>query len=632
MRACKRPIGLSPNMTDDCCELSLGTIDYESGVGNLNNISVLLPVYTELGKTAEDKYPPTHEAQRQSPELVLTVSLDDPCRSVVRGRRIAHDTASDEAFTRIQIWLKGCLTRHKDCSPAMEANLPSFVLDVGDTHHGDTLRLVENDGSKMGSYAALSYVWGTPFSPELKDLYLNKTNRRRYLESVPEHELPKTLADAIVLTRQLGIRYLWIDALCIIQDDKAFKRKEIANMHKIYGDSSITIQAACAPSVYAGFLKKRVSHSLPSQKLRYSKAGDPNPGFVYIRPAEVSTQEGFTGTRAWCFEEGVLPTRLLVFGKEQMMYHCKTGSSREDGYKNPIGKTSTTKLFSSIPWYRHYPNITAEMRKPNPKLDLLKRWYNALDCWYTQRFLTNHGDRLPAIAGVATKLQDVIGGDYIAGIWKSDLPWGLLWQSRKGIGGKFFNGDIKREWVSKWGPERMMVRPLGQQRAPSWSWAAVDGATYHNFVQRIQDTNKVVTDVLRCPVVGANPFLGDLSDWRLVLYGPVKRAIVSPILRPAGELRQKFERRAPYAGDVTLLLPVSTPAPLPTEELERFAVGKFDICDEISVSVTCILITETMGLMLEPHGEQPKFFRRLGVFWNWNNFFDGEPKSEVTII
>ncbi|KAF3769537.1 HET-domain-containing protein, partial [Cryphonectria parasitica EP155] len=363
---------------------------------------------------------------------------------------------SDEAFHRVTKWLKDCTRHHTSCS-VVETSLPTYTLDVGSVDTAEELRLVENkNGTAKGLYVALSYVWGVPFEEDLRQLYLCTGNKHDYLDRVPEEKLPQTLQDAVFATRKLGIRYLWIDALCIIQDDKEFKKKEIMNMHRIFGDSHLTIQAAFTQTVYKGFLSRRTRHALSDQRLLYSRnsrtdsLSSTDEACVFLRPAVPSVQEGPAGTRAWCYEEAVLPKRLLVYGKEQMHYSCVDSGIWEGGSREKRGIYSTIRASRRAPWFEGIP-IPPTARTPDLKLDSLKLWYWALDIFYTPRFLTRPADRLAAIAGVVRWLQNEIPGEYQVGLWTVDLPWGLLWTTRRGLGIKFRT----------------------RYRAPSWSWASV---------------------------------------------------------------------------------------------------------------------------------------------------------------
>lgn len=357
------------------------------------------------------------------------------------------------------------MSNHKSCQSPTEAYLPSYIVDV-DPPGQQGCRLVRTNGQWKGRYAALSYVWGVPLSEQ--PVYLSRDSEEKLKRGILEAELPLTLKDTVHVLRKLRIRYLWVDALCIVQDDDAIKRVEIGKMHNIFGNAFLTIQASRAKSIREGFLHERPSSSLPRQKLRYNDASSQEPAFIYMRAAPVTYQEGPVGTRAWCFEEGVLSQRVLQYGPECTAYDCFAGRQCDNGMWSKQGRytSSGPNFFYPGPWY-HGMRVPNTERVKDPRMNILVRWYYALDYYYTPRFLTKERDRLPAIAGVARRIQVDVGGDFLAGLWSSDILWGLMWSSRYLLGIKFVNRDITMEWIDKWGPRTMMVRPDGGNRAPS---------------------------------------------------------------------------------------------------------------------------------------------------------------------
>jgi hypothetical protein len=145
--------------------------------------------------------------------------------------------------------------------------LPTRVLDLGtlpgrkamsNTNDWDglfvngTCRLAEKREQEMGQYVALSYCWGTSLT--YKTITGRLESHRRGIDFA---QLPRTLQDAIMMTRYLDLRYIWIDCLCIIQDDKLDWEREAGNMASIYSNSYLTIAAARAHHSAEGFLGSR---------------------------------------------------------------------------------------------------------------------------------------------------------------------------------------------------------------------------------------------------------------------------------------------------------------------------------------------------------------------------------------
>lgn len=565
----------------------------------------------------------------------------------VSGRTLASDLKSDQALRRIRGWLKHCTGSHShDDSPTdVSMERPTLLLDVGFIESAN-LRLVENDEAATAPYIALSYVWGRV--PErLKRLYLNTGTKTGYLEKIPESELPDTIRDAIFVTRGLGIRYLWVDALCIVQDDKNLKDKEIMKMHDIYAGSYLTVQAASTSAVMDSFLVKRSGHALPDQRLRYSQKGSTKkPQYIYMRPAELSTKQGgLVETRAWCYEEFFLPKRLLVMAKGQMYYCCGASTEWEGNKPSSITVADSRSLrrLALTPWHQHLrpDQVPLSSRPPDPRLDHLRLWYEILVTDYTPRIVTNDVDRLRAIAGIAKVIQKRNReiGAYQVGLWMEDLPWGLLWSTRRLQQSPFHKREMGKAWRDHYKRD-LMFRPSGAAarcRAPSWSWGSVIGPVYCNFTARF--VHKLLAKVLRFPP--GEDFLGKKEDWKIILDAPTKRVHVGSILRTRQELNAKGKPHnhlgpPPVSGAVhTVLLSVPELEELP----EHFALAKFDVAEDEAVnrghSVLCLFISEELGLIVEPASTKEAvevIYRRLGTFISWCNFYEGEPSATVALI
>jgi Heterokaryon incompatibility protein (HET) len=113
----------------------------------------------------------------------------------------------------VRPWIRDCVNYHDRCKSVLPRVLPTRVLDVstGGTNH---VRLVEAQGT--GFYTALSHCWGKP-----DDLFTTtKVTLKQRLTGISLEELPRTFLDAVLITQRLGVQYLWIDSLCIVQDDK----------------------------------------------------------------------------------------------------------------------------------------------------------------------------------------------------------------------------------------------------------------------------------------------------------------------------------------------------------------------------------------------------------------------------
>lgn len=186
-------------------------------------------------------------------------------------------------------------------------HLPTRVLDVGQVGDSPSVRLHIPGKNQRDKYLALSYCWGgkQPFVTNTQNLETMKSE-------FPVSELPPALRDAVQVTRSLGIRFLWIDALCVMQDSPVDKSREIARMGQIYKDATATIIATAAKSASEGFLGGSVQET-PNCEV-YLTAPDGTSSLITIFPFE---EFKFTSMplskRAWCFQEYVLSRRYLYY-------------------------------------------------------------------------------------------------------------------------------------------------------------------------------------------------------------------------------------------------------------------------------------------------------------------------------
>jgi hypothetical protein len=160
--------------------------------------------------------------------------------------------ASASAYQEARTWISDCFLSHAECRGGQEPgppNLPTRVIDVLGDCSPSKVRLHAAHGEKA-KYATLSYCWG-----KMKQVMTTRETLATFTNGIEVGTLPKTLRDAISSTQQLQIPYLWIDSLCIIQDDQDDMTREISRMPQIYKNAVVTISAAIAQDCGEGFLK-----------------------------------------------------------------------------------------------------------------------------------------------------------------------------------------------------------------------------------------------------------------------------------------------------------------------------------------------------------------------------------------
>lgn len=304
----------------------------------------------------------------------------------------------------------------------------------------------------------------------------------------------------------IGLQYLWVDSLCIIQDSKEDWEREGAKMGDIYHNAYVTIAATCAGKSEDGFLKVDTSDlrtTIPFPRESVSK--DSNELVLQETDTiashwEEAVEDVIWNERAWTMQERFLSRRTIHFSKHQIYWECQTGKLSETGELIQYAPITPP----DPPW----PSIAESIDNQLSLLflDMMYEWWYIIAARYSIRKLTYPSDKLPALSGLAAQMSSSItpftSDRYLSGIWERDLFYGLLW---------CYN-DMKNH-------------KCHVSRAPSWSWAKCDGQVIWRTRQRASScTSAALLDVQMLhadvDIVGANPY-GEVKGTRLHLMGKV---------------------------------------------------------------------------------------------------------------
>ena len=346
-------------------------------------------------------------------------------------------TPSDADYGNLVIHpLEECRKCHENCRRKGDTPLPKRVIDVGSGPR-PMARLYEPMEGEIAPYITLSHCWGG----EVPDKLLT-TNISEYLEVLDVEKLPRTFADAVRLVQRLGFQYLWIDALCIQQDSFDEWEHEAAVMSEIYSNSLFTISGLDSVNSHTG---------LYSQFLEDSEWVDIGESMSAISIDSQDTKESQKlpriedsyklNTRGWTLQERLMTPANLHFIKGSIVWECRTYCLYEDG---------SFKI--SDVFLKHLLTDLSGSRDAFGELDREQLWARLIEN-YCRRNLTNASDKLIAVAGLARTIQQLFPDKYYAGLWETDFPLSLLWAKVK-------------DHVTRVSP----------YRAPTWSWASVDGA------------------------------------------------------------------------------------------------------------------------------------------------------------
>ena len=269
-----------------------------------------------------------------------------------------------------------------------------------------------------------------------------------HLKTLPE-QLPQSIQDAIFVARGLRIQFLWVDSLCILQDSATDKATEIGKMRTIFRNSTVTIAAASARTVYDGFLEPRIPPT--ACKLRLC-CPDGSMGSISLTPHQYyNAMREPINSRAWTMEERILSPRVLVFGQKEMSWQCQTDLSKSTTGFHPALTEGCKRLPSYV---FDPPSLSKSTVDKKTLFDRALLWIDLVE-EYTRRELTHEKDKLIAISGIAAQLELAWEDTYVAGLWRTSLIHHLAW-SRHRVPSKNYH-------------------PPTTYRAPSWSWASIDG-------------------------------------------------------------------------------------------------------------------------------------------------------------
>jgi hypothetical protein len=331
-------------------------------------------------------------------------------------------------------WMQECCQNHNSDGCSLESihhRLPTRVIEIGNTF--DQVILLETNG-QHGKFAALPHCWGK--LPQ----WTTTTNHNK----LPTYaKLPVTFQDAFTVTRKLGLKYLWIDALCILQDSVEDWEKECADMFKIYRNAEVTISVRDNPSSSAtGFISsdgKSPYSSCDWNGLRISEQLSICVDPLWTLPPEI------IDSRAWVLQERLLSRRMLHFSRSMLAWECSNSTYQDNfHYRLPLtsnpSRASKWELFHLERWDESW----------------LYKYRFSIVQDYSHRTLTKPQDKFPALSGLASLFAKFFKSSYIAGLWEKRFVLTMCWEVEET-------------------EERTSDTPTTSWIAPSWSWASCQG-------------------------------------------------------------------------------------------------------------------------------------------------------------
>ncbi|KAL7951609.1 heterokaryon incompatibility domain-containing protein [Trichoderma barbatum] len=453
----------------------------------------------------------------------------DPCASMFGiSSRLPKSVISPAGILTLKQWVFG---NSKEKAALKALYRPKRLIYVGSKRESGLIRLVETNShpdmdEEPQPYLTLSYCWGG----KAPSLMATRKDYDRLKTSIFYDALPKTYQDTVRVARALGIKYIWIDALCIIQGDVADWEKESQAMTEIFRNSIVTIIPLRTTSCNDGFLERNPNIKVHYHSAEWNVSGSfllrhipfsyenaessirDEPSFS-DRPVSLEIQNSVWHTRGWTFQEDIFAMRKLYFGQLMMYWDSlkpldvmRTEDKIIDDTLDRIGSAELSIIHSSEPW------------RGDCDYD---GWYYPI-LKYSEKKLTYEADRLPAVSSYAKLIASKSGDEYVAGLWGNNLHRGLLWK-------------IQRRGRKTFGELMQTLKRPSEYIAPSWSWASRCGSLNLDN----SDYMKLECSILEAKTrARGGDIYGRVSGGHLLLCGKVCGI-------PGGKL-QKLPLGSPY--------------------------------------------------------------------------------------
>lgn len=389
---------------------------------------------------------------------------------------------SSARFDLLREWLRVCDEDHPACSHYVStADLPTRVVDIGEEATGDlrlhTFTPEEKEETSRTDYIALSHCWGGLSDKQKRKFCTTKENiEERFEEGFDFGSLPSTFRDAITVTRKLGKRYLWIDALCIVQfdDDRENWRNEVTKMEAVFRNAYCTIAATSAKDPTSGFLRRAPTERPDRQFIKLDSASH---GRIYVSSIADNFHEdvdrAMLNQRAWVLQERALSRRTIHFAANQAYFECGDSVRCETLTRLRSAKSP----FLSDPYFPQSQGLLRSFDEVRLFQSLFER--------YSRLGIADMTDRPFAISGLEQRLAAAFETQCRHGVFERYLHRSLLWRRSEAT--------------------RMnRIRFPDGETVPSWSWMAYDGKIEYLKIgsEEVEwsDDLSLVDDTLHAPV------------------------------------------------------------------------------------------------------------------------------------
>ncbi|KAL0935434.1 heterokaryon incompatibility protein [Colletotrichum truncatum] len=423
--------------------------------------------------------------------------------------KLGPSTSCESSFQTANSWLQSCCDNHSSCARYSTTSTkwhPTRLIDLGPEGSAywrfrDTTR--DGPVSSEEAYIALSYRWG-----QTPSILLLTSTIDDFFRGRPIQNLPRTFRELALVARRFSVRYIWIDALCIIQDSKEDWDVQALTMRQVYSNALCTVAASASSDEEGGLFRERTpSDILPAAiDLSINEHGSSQRFCVYERDYwDKNIFAGPLHKRGWVFQERHLSPRVLYFGESQILWEC-FNEAKCEGFPGGTPFYWSNKnlyaLWDQQDGKKTLPAADHEFQGAMP-LHIYSFWRDLVKA-YSQCNLTKMSDKLPAFAGIAKVFQETTDDEYLAGLWRTRLLEGLDWRV-----------------------EEPAPRSCDDYRAPSWSWASIDGPVKPMLPGAISEHLLEVVDAQVKPK-GVD-MMGEVTSSRLVVRGAVTSVMIDTV-------------------------------------------------------------------------------------------------------
>jgi hypothetical protein len=399
-------------------------------------------------------------------KLTELTETQHPIFTAVKHNACRKDLTSDESLSFVRDKLRMCIDRHPSCQNHADdlVYMPKRVLDLGvvgnenrEVHLRAPVRLVESinlTGDR--TYACLSHRWDSSG----RTIITEQATYEKHRNGLRFEDLDLAYQETVYIMRQLAMRYLWVDSLCIIQDDTEDWEVESKKMSMVYNRALFTIARQCESNTSL--------RCLPDLSHRVSDLYISPP--IYARPTIKHMWEGDVfplSKRGWVYQERLLSPRTIHFSDQEISWECYEISTCQCAVELKYGDYYN----DSIPKIYHAEALCLKTRTLKPETSALRQRWRQIVEEYSCLRLTNPSDRLHAVRGCAEQIREHLKESYHFGLWQGDLVGDMAWRACT-----------------------PSPRPTCQHSTPTWSWASTSAGVDYVRLTEIQSHAQLAMD------------------------------------------------------------------------------------------------------------------------------------------